>query len=325
MLFAPVLTKKLEINKSIDSQIAEFSDLRASDPVRSKELFQIGEQLVTLATNGEFRKLRSIIDSSEAGDILPYFTSKMFLESLVGGHLMIASYIIDNGYPFNSPCVPCALHAALDRVDDERGVSIVEFLTAKNMDVNTQLPGSWLTALHIAVRRQLLSTADALLRAGADVNAVAKGDILPLNSAEDLASSEARDEMIALLKSNGARNTWRRNTDSVTTTTGVKKMETKFVTFSGGGATLAGGSTTPQSSGLVSMSGQHKAPVAQAVESAKPTYVKFRGGGPPPTMRCESSTLAISGSTGSTHSTSSKVDQKTYERSSDGGLMFSTS
>lgn len=65
MFFAPVVSKKLEIKGSIDSQMARFNAIRESDPEKSRAMFQVGENLVRLSSNGEFRKIRQIIDSSE--------------------------------------------------------------------------------------------------------------------------------------------------------------------------------------------------------------------------------------------------------------------
>jgi hypothetical protein len=65
MFFAPVVSKKFEIKGSIDSQMAKFNAIRESDPEKSREMFRVGEELVRLSANGEFRKIRQIVDSSE--------------------------------------------------------------------------------------------------------------------------------------------------------------------------------------------------------------------------------------------------------------------
>ena len=51
-----------------------------------------------------------------------------------------------------------------------------------------------------------------ILRIGADVNAVAKYDMMPLNIAEiNVPSSKHHTTIVELLKTRGARSTWRRN------------------------------------------------------------------------------------------------------------------
>ena len=46
-----------------------------------------------------------------------------------------------------------------------------------------------MTPLHVAVRRGLVQTAIFLIQNGADVNAVAEGDCMPLTLAEELEAS----------------------------------------------------------------------------------------------------------------------------------------
>lgn len=60
--------------------------------------------------------------------------------------------MIDNGFPYTLREIPSALHASLERVDDSRGVAIVEFFISKKYDINRQIPVTWLTPLHISVR-----------------------------------------------------------------------------------------------------------------------------------------------------------------------------
>ena len=63
-----------------------------------------------------------------------------------------------------------------------------------------QAKKSYITALHIAVKRGLEKTILFLLDHGADVNAVADGDSMPLILAEALDSSvTARNSIIAIL------------------------------------------------------------------------------------------------------------------------------
>jgi ankyrin repeat protein len=76
----------------------------------------------------------------------------------------------------------------------------VSFLTLSN----TQPPPpqeekTWLTPLHISLRRGLLETAKYLISVGADVNAVAGGDVMPLSLAEALPESNDKDEIVSLL------------------------------------------------------------------------------------------------------------------------------
>jgi hypothetical protein len=152
MFFTPATSKKFEFVGSIDSQMKAFSILRESDPVKAKMVFENGTKLVEHAKAGEFRKIRIIVDSCEEGDFLMYFVSQMMLGSLLGGHLMITQFIIDQGYPISNYHIPNSLHQCLEITEDSNGANVVEFMSAKKFDINRQQPLTWLTPLHIAVR-----------------------------------------------------------------------------------------------------------------------------------------------------------------------------
>lgn len=117
---------------------------------------------------------------------------------------MISSYFLDNGYPLNDDALPCALHECLATMDDQLCVPIIEFLLSRNIDINRQQPNTWLTAIHIAVGRQLTDSVNLLIHYEADVNAVASGDSMPLNVAIALEDSNPeKAQIIAALLSKG--------------------------------------------------------------------------------------------------------------------------
>lgn len=181
---------------------------------RCKQMFKLGEQLVDCALRGQLSRFQRLAMTAESGDILMFHVIKMLHGSLKLGHLLLAEFIIDNGFPINKNLgsVPNCLHESLRVVGDERGMAIVDFLLTKKMDINIQEPQNWDTALHIAIRRNLFGCCAALIAGGADVNAIAKGDIMPLNLAEASLcdNEEERAALIALLLEKGARRTWRR-------------------------------------------------------------------------------------------------------------------
>eukprot|EP01034_Spumella_vulgaris_P026749 gene26749-33375_t len=100
---------------------------------------------------------------------------------------------------------------------------------------------------------------------GADVDAVAENDVMPLNVANSLPeSSEKKAEIVSKLLSCGAKTTWRR-------------QNAPKVSFSGG----SGGSSENTSMSVVSSSGGRFAqPVVTTftVPIEKKQYVKFTGG-----------------------------------------------
>jgi Ankyrin repeat len=192
---------KFAIHESIDRQMAAFTTLRETDPVLARRLYTTGEVLVELASQGSLRKLIGMIDSIDKAELLSYFTLRMLRQAMLNNHLMVASYIIDNGYPINTSSVPNVLNECLATVEDYHGVSLVEFLVrTKGYDVNLTSQQTWVTALHVAVKHQLINTIKTLIELGADVNAVASGDRMPLTEAMEASTdSDARDEIIEIL------------------------------------------------------------------------------------------------------------------------------
>jgi hypothetical protein len=142
----------LAIANERHTQMHAFAAMRESDPERARLIFSNGVKVVEHTKAGEFRKIRLIVDSCDEGDCLMYFVSKMMLDSLLGGHLMITQFIIDQGYPISNYHIPNALHECLELTEDGNGANVVEFLSAKKFDLNRQQSQSWLTPLHIAVR-----------------------------------------------------------------------------------------------------------------------------------------------------------------------------
>jgi len=61
-----------------------------------------------------------------------------------------------------------------------RGSEIVEFLYTNKCDLSKQQKVSYLSPLHIAVRRDMVATVSSLVRLGSDIDSVAKEDLLPL-------------------------------------------------------------------------------------------------------------------------------------------------
>ena len=201
-------------NDSLEDQFRRFATMRRKEPEKCKKIFDDGEAMVTCASRGQLSKLRVMIGAMEQEDILIYHTHKMFVESLLHSHFMVSEYILENGYPFRSLSVPPALHECLSSsvVEDSRAEQIACFLCEKhNFDVNFQETKNWTTALHIAVNRQFVQTVTFLLSRGADVNAIARDDVMPLNLAESAEeSSPDKSTILHLLLERGARATWRR-------------------------------------------------------------------------------------------------------------------
>ena len=110
-LQAAMSNRKLAMWQGIQTQLLTFSRLRASDPVKAKRIYDINEQLLSLSASGSFRKLCEHVGSVEnpKEEILTYYVVRAFKAALLNNHLMVAGYIIDQGYPFNKSTVPNVL------------------------------------------------------------------------------------------------------------------------------------------------------------------------------------------------------------------------
>lgn len=207
-----------------------MSEMKTSCPEKLTRIFSRGEELVELAEKGSFRKLQSIMEYLENDDFVPlYFLSRMLKGALIAGHLIIAGYIIEKGYPLADPKVPSALHESLGAVDDSRALDIINFLIAKGLDVNLQVSPGWIAPLHVAVKFGLVECVRRLLEAGADPNAVAKDDLMPLNAVDAITDLETKQRITDLLIAKGARATWRR---AVPSPSSVENNPPRFKSFS---------------------------------------------------------------------------------------------
>ncbi|KAJ1439385.1 hypothetical protein B484DRAFT_323561 [Ochromonadaceae sp. CCMP2298] len=188
-------TGVFSVNGSIDNELRRFKELAKDEPERSKQIYANGEKLITLAATGEYAQFKRFASSVEKADLMTYFTAKALMASLVGGHLMLSNFILDNGYPLHlEKGVPNLLHDCLRELSDYECVSIVALLASKGIDVNKQEKETWLAPIHVAVQQELSETVRALVEAGADVNAVARDDSMPLSMANKLPTGRSSEK-----------------------------------------------------------------------------------------------------------------------------------
>lgn len=188
--------------------------------------------MVSAAKNGELSRFRRICssntNSSENGEskILIYFVTKAFQEALLNDHLMLATFIAQNGFPIKQQVgFPNFLHECLCVLDDHKCVPVINFFVNNSQnsggfDINYQAVTTWLTPLHIAVRRLLTETVQLLIYLGADVNAVAEGDLMPLTVLQAVVTADGDVDAIRrkagildMLIKSGAKASWRRVSD----------------------------------------------------------------------------------------------------------------
>lgn len=147
---------KFSLKGTLDSQMSELNALRASDPVKCCTLFKLGDELIQLAASGQLRKIVQRVNSVEDGDVFFYFVAKMLHSALINGHLMIATFILDQGYPLHSSVVPNVLLETLEVVDDTLAILIIEFLVLANgVDVNSQVSNTYMPLGYLSTTRSM--------------------------------------------------------------------------------------------------------------------------------------------------------------------------
>ena len=179
----------LGLKESIDAQLGRFAKLRAEDPEAAQQQHETNERLVALCGEGSLRRVKELVEK-DGDKLMTYFVVRAFKAALLGCHLVLADYLIGSGYPLNSTGVPYVLLEVINDLElpghskDEVVVSILQFLVSKQWNVNMQASKSWVSALHMCVQHSLLESTRLLVLAGADVDSVASGDVMPLAVAE---------------------------------------------------------------------------------------------------------------------------------------------
>lgn len=184
-------------------EMERFRGIMQADPDRGRQLFLGGEELITFAVNGNFRKFCEAAFRLGAEDGFPvnYFVSKAFTSTFLHHHLLIASFLIDNGYPVNNTLCPNVLIECIKaNLDDDSCCEAVEFLATKKFDFNVQEDKTWMAPIHYAVKHAMPRTVEVLIKNMADVNSVAENDVLPLVIANSLPDSPQKQEILQLLQ-----------------------------------------------------------------------------------------------------------------------------
>jgi hypothetical protein len=125
---------------SVDAELKAFKALAKNDPEKSKMLYTNGEKLIILAANGEYAQFKRFVGQLSPGDIMSYFVAKSLMASLSGGHLMLSTFILDNGYPLQvEKGLPNILLDCVKELQDFECAPIVKLLCMKGSDVNRQV------------------------------------------------------------------------------------------------------------------------------------------------------------------------------------------
>ncbi|CAM9365120.1 unnamed protein product [Sphacelaria rigidula] len=153
-----------------------------------------GQILVDLAGAGRLRELDHVLSKCPRDEILTWFSVRMFQAACLHNNLSTMRFMVDRGFDMGFSAVSDALHwlvkGANTEMDGKDILPATEFLVKEaRMSPNVQRHSDYRTPLHLAVERGFFEAARRLVDLGADVNAVAKDDVMPLSLAEEDACS----------------------------------------------------------------------------------------------------------------------------------------
>lgn len=196
--------------ETLQEQMARLSRLRRTAPQYAAALMEQGMVMEQMAAEGRVDDIESIVSRARAGEVLYWFTAKMFRAAALRGHLKVLQFMFSNGLPPAFPGLTAVLQeicehtrngvgssgesaghaggadaagsAALE-LDEVTACAVLDLCFTNGWDVNAQRNGDYRAPLHIACLRGLNTVVDLLLARGADPNIVAADDEMPLTCA----------------------------------------------------------------------------------------------------------------------------------------------
>ncbi|TYZ69061.1 hypothetical protein PybrP1_008580 [[Pythium] brassicae (nom. inval.)] len=214
---------------SLSDEMQLLERMRERDPESAVNVVANGKLLLEFTELGNLRALQCALDHMGEDRVLLFYSTRMFRAACARRRLDILRFMFTHGFDVTQVGVRDILHCVVESVEDEQSAEsaqpLVRFLLDAGVDVNCQRETDLFTALHVACRKHLFAIAYLLIIYGADVNAIAMHDEMPLTCAERTRGSESssassassdgvdRDQnrrLVALLESHSARRTWRR-------------------------------------------------------------------------------------------------------------------
>ncbi|GAB9468749.1 hypothetical protein Gpo141_00006056 [Globisporangium polare] len=222
--------------------------MRARDPESADNVVANGKLLVEYVQQGNLRAIQCALDHMQEDHVLLFYSVRMFRTACTGNRLDILRFMLAHGFEMEQVGVRDILHFAIEEIVDEQEAEaaqpLIRFLMEAGADVNWQRQSDLFTALHIACRKNLYAIAYLLIIYGADVNAIAMNDEMPLTCAEQLTSEplanyspidlEQNRLLLSLLEEHNARRTWRKIKQSKAPLAPETKPARKILSISGG-------------------------------------------------------------------------------------------
>nr|CCA21732.1 conserved hypothetical protein [Albugo laibachii Nc14] len=208
--------------RSLQEEMVVLRNLQEKFPMQASRIIENGNKLVQIVQLGNIRALYLAIRYMDESYIMPFFSIRMFRIACNRNRLDILSIMIKNGFDASQIAIRNTVHKMIELVDSDESAtslqSLVRFLVESGMNVNWQRECDLWTPLHVACDRNHLSIAYFLVSIGADVNAVAQYDRMPLQCALSFSQKNQNhssrvmtenQQLIDMLRQHGARETWR--------------------------------------------------------------------------------------------------------------------
>lgn len=196
------------MKEPLHTELSRFLILQQKNPTLAALEMKRGARLVGLARDGKVKDLETMLRIRPTSW---WFTSYMFSEAVLNNRFKVVDLMVSEGLMLDQPPVRDILTQLAERASRDGSDAVrmtTHLVSSVGLLASHQRCKDWYTALHIACERGLYALAVCLISLGADVNAVAKDDIMPLHCAEKAPDPEP---LRVLLVEHGARRTWRRD------------------------------------------------------------------------------------------------------------------
>ena len=165
--------------------------LKAMSKEESLEYMSFGNKMLDFAKQGQVEDLKAHVEGYGRPP-LQWHVVKGFLAACRNGHADVVQFFINGGVEKKNPRLQSAFH---ETVFGSVDTGTIAALARAGFDVNFMRKPDYFTPLHCALKLKKSCAALALIEHGADVNAVAEGDVMPLPLAL-AARAESSDEGI---------------------------------------------------------------------------------------------------------------------------------
>lgn len=197
------------MKEPLQTELSRFLTLQKKNPALAALEMKRGAMLVGLARDGNAKNLETMLRIRPTSW---WFTGYMFSEAVFNNRFKVVEFMVNEGLMLDQPPVRDILTQLAERTSGDGSDAVrmtTHLVNSVGLLASHQRRPDWYTALHIACERGLYALAHCLVTLGADVNAVAKDDIMPLHCVDKAPDPEP---LRLLLMKHGARRTWRRDT-----------------------------------------------------------------------------------------------------------------